>query len=52
MQINYTIYLGNGTVNPPSNDVELEEVKINNEAFYKISNVNAMPAFFMSVVSN
>jgi hypothetical protein len=50
--MNYTIYLGNGTVNPPSNDVELEEVKINNEAFYKISNVNAMPAFFMSVVSN
>ena len=52
MQMKNTIYLGNGKVNSPSDDVNLEEVKINKEAFYKISNVNAMPPFFMSVVSN
>ncbi len=52
MRMKNTIYLGNGIVNSHSIDVNLEEVKINNEAFYKISNVNAMPPFFMSVVSN
>ena len=52
MQMNNTIYLGNGKVHFPSEEVSLDEVRINNEAFYKISNVSAMQPFFMSIVSN
>jgi len=45
MQMNNTIYLGNGKVHFPSEEVALDEVRINNEAFYKISNVSAMQPF-------
>ena len=47
-----TIHLGNGKFHFPSADIDLEKVKINNENFYKITNVNAMRPFFMSIVSN
>ncbi len=50
--MNKTIYLGSGQLHFTPKNVHLKEVKIQEEAFYKIENVNAMPPFFMSVVSN
>ena len=52
MHMTNTIHLGNGTYHFPSADIDLEKVKINNENFYKITNVNAIRPFFMSIVSN
>ena len=50
--MNNTIHLGNGKIQFSTPDTNLEEVKINNENFYKITNVNTMRPFFMSIVSN
>ena len=47
-----TIYLGNAEVNCSSQKVKGEFVEIQNEKFYKISNYNRMPDFFMSIVSD
>ena len=46
------IYLGNGKVNFPVGAIDLTQVKVNNETYYKISNVDKMRPFFMSIVSN
>ncbi len=46
------IYLGNGKVNFPQGVSDLTEVNVNNETYYKISNVDKMRPFFMSIVSN
>ena len=45
------IYLGSLQSKFDNSDVEGSEVVINGENFYKISNVNAMRPFFMSLVS-
>jgi hypothetical protein len=50
--MNKDIYLGNGKVNFPVGTSDLTEVNINNETYYKISNVDRMRPFFMSIVSN
>jgi len=47
-----TIYLGNAVVNCIKQEVKGEFVEIQNEKFYKISNYNRMPDFFMSIVSD
>jgi len=47
-----TIYLGNTELNASTPEITGEFVKIQNEKFYKISNVNKMPDFFMSIVSD
>ncbi|MGB0981172.1 MAG: hypothetical protein ACPGUH_03640 [Winogradskyella sp.] len=36
----------------PNKDVNLNQVTIDNEAYFKISNINEMRPFFMSIVSN
>ena len=46
------IYLGNGKVNFPEGSCDLSQVEVNNETFYKITNVNQMRPFFMSIVSD
>ena len=46
------IYLGNALVNYNRQEVKGEFVEIENEQFYKISNCNQMPDFFMTIVSN
>ena len=46
------IYLGNTVVNCSRQEVKGEFVEIQNEKFYKISNYNMMPDFFMSIVSD
>ena len=50
--MNKDIYLGNGKVNFPVGTSDLTEVNINNETYYKISNIDRMRPFFMSIVSN
>ena len=50
--MNNNIDLGNGKVNFPAGTSDLTEVNINNETYYKISNVDRMRPFFMSIVSN
>lgn len=47
-----TIYLGNAVVNCIKQEVKGEFVEIQKEKFYKISNYNRMPDFFMSIVSD
>ena len=47
-----TIYLGNAVVNCKGQEVKGGFVEIENEQFYKISNYNLMPDFFMTIVSN
>ncbi|MDO9254070.1 MAG: hypothetical protein Q7U54_01055 [Bacteroidales bacterium] len=47
-----TIYLGNTIVNSEIQDVKGEFIEIENEKFYKISNCNQMPDFFMTIVSD
>ena len=47
-----TIYLGNAIVNCNRQEVKGEFVVIEDEQFYKISNYNLMPDFFMTIVSN
>jgi hypothetical protein len=46
------IYLGNTEVKFHSAQVEGQFVEIQNEKFYKISNINLMPDFFMTIVSD
>jgi hypothetical protein len=46
------IFLGDQIRNGHEEEVKGEEVKINSESFYKISNYDAMRPFFMSIVSN
>ena len=47
-----SIYLGNALINNNMPHVEGQFVEIENEKFYKISNCNQMPDFFMSIVSD
>ena len=49
---NKTIYLGDAAVNCGRQEVKGGFVEIQNEKFYKISNYNRMPDFFMSIVSD
>ena len=46
------IFLGEQLRNGQEEEVKGEEVKINSESFYKISNYDLMRPFFMSIVSN
>ena len=46
------IFLGEQLRNGKEEEVKGEEVKINSESFYKISNYDLMRPFFMSIVSN
>jgi hypothetical protein len=46
------IYLGNNAAKKTTDKINFEQVIRNNESFYKIENINAMPPFFISIVSN
>jgi len=46
------IYLGNAHINSDKSEVKGGFVEIQNEKFYKISNCNQMPDFFMTIVSD
>ena len=46
------IHIGNLEYFLDEKKVEGKQIKIKNENFYKISNVNKMRPFFMSIVSN
>ena len=46
------IYLGNTNLNCSEAEIKGEFVDLNNEKFYKISNSDQMPDFFMSMVSD
>ncbi|WP_282125293.1 hypothetical protein [Marinifilum flexuosum] len=46
------IYLGNTNLNCSEAEIKGEFVDMNNEKFYKISNSEQMPDFFMSMVSD
>jgi len=46
------IYLGNAQIKYQAVEVEGRFVEIENEKFYRISNSNLMPDFFMTIVSN
>ena len=46
------IYLGNTEVNFSNREVSGQFVEIQGEKFYKISHVNQMPDFFMTIVSD
>ena len=52
IKMSKNIYLGNGKVNFPKGNSDLSQVIIDNETFYKITNVNQMRPFFMSIVSD
>ena len=52
MKINNTIYSGANPIKINSAEVSGTEVEFEGEIFYKISNVDAMRPFFMSIVSN
>ena len=52
MNTTHKIYIGNSESFIKEKEVNGEQVLINNEAFYKISNVDTMRPFFMSIVSN
>jgi len=47
-----SIYLGNAPVKSEGAKVEGNFVEIENEKYYKISNCNQMPDFFMTIVSD
>lgn len=47
-----SIHLGNTILKPANNEITGQFVEIENEKFYKISNVNLMPDFFMTIVSD
>ncbi len=49
---NRNIYLGNSILNSETGKVSGQFVEIQNEKFYKISNYNEMPDFFMTIVSD
>ena len=46
------IYLGNQPLNTSNNSIAGEEVEINGERYFKISNTDEMRPFFMSIVSH
>ena len=46
------IYLGNTEIKTSTSEVEGHFVEIENEKFYRISNYNEMPDFFMTIVSD
>ena len=46
------IYIGNIKSSFLDKEVKGEQIKVNDESFYKISNVDSMRPFFMSIVSN
>ena len=46
------IYLGKNELNVSQKEVSGQVVEIENEKFYKITNYNEMPDFFMSIVSD
>ncbi len=46
------VFLGNTNLNFAEKKVKGEFVELNNEKFYKISNYDKMPDFFMSIVSD
>ncbi|WP_297085492.1 hypothetical protein [uncultured Draconibacterium sp.] len=46
------IYLGKNKLKPLESEVQGGFVEIENEKFYKISNYNGMPDFFMTIVSD
>ena len=45
------LYLGDNLINSSDLEISGKEVVIEHENFYKISNVNKMRPFFMSIVS-
>jgi len=49
---NNQIYIGKNKLNNDVSEVENNFVEINNEVFNKISNIDKMRPFFMSIVSN
>lgn len=49
---NKAIYLGNAEINSNKPHIEGGFVEIQGEKFYKISNCNQMPDFFMTIVSD
>ena len=46
------IYLGQNPIKTEKKQVDGQFIDLNNEKFYKISNVQFMPDFFMTIVSN
>lgn len=46
------IYLGDSPLQSAQNEVNGQFINVGNEKFYKISNVNAMDNFFMTIVSD
>ena len=46
------IFLGSNRAHFPTEEVTGKEVELHGETFYKISNVNSMRPFFMSIVSD
>lgn len=46
------IYLGNTLLQTKPQEIEGGYVKLNGESFYRISNVDQMPPFFMSIISS
>ncbi len=49
---NRSIYLGETIIQSAKSEISGQFVEIENEKFYKISNYNQMPDFFMSIVSD
>ena len=52
LRMSKAIYIGHNQVKKTADNINFEQVIRNNESFYKIENINAMPPFFMSIVSN
>ncbi len=46
------ITLGSSPYNPPAGDVGWETVELDGESYVRVANVDAMPPFFMSIVSD
>ena len=52
LRMSKAIYIGHNQAKKTADNINFEQVIRNNESFYKIENINAMPPFFMSIVSN
>jgi hypothetical protein len=50
--MNKSIYIGKTKAYRAENIVTFNQVSLDEELFYKIENIDAMPPFFMSIVSN
>ena len=50
--MNNSIYLGNGKMHYPKESLLLKELNLEGELYFKIENIDALPPFFISVVSN